>query len=183
MRIFAVYFTIRFLIPKYLLERKIWWFIVSYCLFILLVGCAQQTFTYFFFENQDTLNSNSLFNLRQIIRPMVLVNSTVFFLSSIYILQLYYKEKDKNSTQDQDDYLELKSNRRTYRINPNDIFYIEGLGNYVNYIMKNDNKITVYQSLKDCLISLKGNFIQTQKSYIVNKDHIQSYNSESIETT
>jgi len=182
MRIFAVYFAIHFLIPKYLLQKKIRHFIIYYCIFIIIIGIIQQLFTFFFFEEQDNLDS--FFNLRSIIKSTVLVNSTVFFISTIYILILFFKEKDKNTILlNANNILELKSNRRTYRVNPKDIIYIEGLGNYVNYFLKNNNKITVYQSLKDCLLSLGPKFIKVQKSYIINKDYIQSFNAESIETS
>ena len=104
----------------------------------------------------------------------------MFFVSSIYILHLYFKEKSKKEI-NTNDVIKLKSNRRVYRVQPKDILYIEGLGNYVNYMMADGKKITVYQSLKKCLENLSSDFIRIQKSFIINKNHIKSYNNESVE--
>ncbi|MGB3464397.1 MAG: LytTR family DNA-binding domain-containing protein [Cyclobacteriaceae bacterium] len=96
------------------------------------------------------------------------------------------KDKRKNESSDKENtkaIITLKSNRKNYIIPLENIIYIEAMGNYVHYHTEDGNRITVYQSLKNCLDTLPGNFLRTHKSYIINSDKILSYDNDFIETT
>lgn len=186
-RILAVYLTINYLIPQFLLKKKFIVFIISYLSSILIFGLIQQCFIYFFYysENITTIN---LFNTNTIVRAIILINSTVFFVSSIYILNLYFSEKEKVknlliAVSDTELTLEVKSNRKNHIISFNSIIYIEAMGNYVNYHLDNGKKITEYQSLKKCLENLSNDFLRVHKSYIVNSKKIQSYDKDFIDVS
>ena len=142
---------------------------------------AHRFFMYFFFENLDQFDFGEIFKPAAIVRSSILINSTVFFISAIYILLLYFKERKKNEASDSK-MIELKSNRRTHIIPTNSIIYIEGLGNYVNYHLNDATKITVYISLKQCLLQLESNhFVRIQKSFIINTQHLRSYDNDTVE--
>lgn len=181
-RIFAVYFTVLYLIPQFLLNKKFIKFILYYAILLIIAGVSQRFFIYFFFDNKEIFNIVEILEINLLIRSIILINSTIFFVSSIYILHLYFKERSKKEIPT-NNFVLLKSNRRVYRVQTKDIIYIEGLGNYVNYMMSDGKKITVYQSLKKCLENLSDDFIRIQKSSIINKNHIKSYNNESVEMT
>ncbi len=179
-RIFAVYFTILYLIPQFLLPKKFLKFVVSYMVLLCFAGIAQRFFIYFFFDDQEVFNIAQILNVKLIVRSIVLINSTVFFVSSVYILNLYFIEKAKSEPQVTNT-IELKSNRRIYRVQPKDITHIEGLGNYVNYITIDGKKITVYQSLKKSMEQLPNHFMRIHKSFIINRHHMKSYSTETVE--
>ena len=183
-RILAVYLTIRYLIPQFLLKKKFTKFSLFYLLSIVGLGLMQQGFIHFFYNTETSVNTDFSFNT--LIRATILINSTAFFVSTIYILNLYFLQKEsfdkvKINKPEDEPKIELKSNRKNYILSPNDIIYIEAMGNYVNYFIENGKKITVYQSLKECLKSLPGNFLRVHKSYIVNRKKILSYDKEFIE--
>jgi len=185
-RILAVYLTIRYLIPQFLLKKKFTKFLLFYLLSIIVLGFMQQGFIHFFYNAQSETTISTNFNFSTLVRATILINSTTFFVSTIYILNLYFLQKEnfekvKIDKSEEALKIELKSNRKNYIISPSTIIYVEGMGNYVNYFIENGKKITVYQSLKECLKGLPNNFLRVHKSYIVNSKKIVYYNNESIE--
>ena len=180
-RILAVYVTIYFLLPKYLLRKKYFAFLVGYGLVLLIGGILQRVFIHFFYENL-LLNdsSNGLFNLMMLVRAMVLINTTVLLILAIKIFQLWVEASERNRTF-QSEILEIRSNRRTHRIPIHEILFIEGLGNYVIYHLADKSKITSYGTIKATLKLLPENFTRVHKSYIVNKHHIRSYDAMTID--
>lgn len=117
----------------------------------------------------------------QVLRACVLINSTVLFLSAIKIIFMYHQEKEKNSQIENGKFLYIKSDKRFHRISANDIIYIESLGNYVTYFLKENKSIIRYSSLKEALNELDRRFLRIHKSYIINRDHVKSYNMEGVE--
>ncbi len=180
-RILTVYLCVLYLIPKYLLLKKFKEFIFFYVGMLILASIGQRLFMYFFYENLEVFDFSEIFKPAALIRSSLLINTTVLFISSLYILILYFREKDKNE-ESNSEMIELKSNRRTHIIATNSIMYIEGLGNYVNYHLNDSSKITVYKSLKQCLTQLESeNFARIQKSFIINTNYLRSYDNETVE--
>ncbi len=69
--------------------------------------------------------------------------------------------------QEEKDYIFIKSNKKTYKVNFSDICYVEGLGDYIQ-IHLSDQKIVTNLSMKKILEMLpdKG-FYRIHKSYII----------------
>ncbi len=178
-RMMAVYVTLYFLVPKYLLERTYGRFLWGYALTLLLAGVLQRVFIHLFYENLLLNQTDSgLFSLRMLARAVLLINTTVFFVLGIKLFQLWLVAFEKKH--EQQPILELRSNRRIHRVALTDILFVEGLGNYVNYHLVDGSKITTYGSVKRALDTLPANFIRVHKSYIVNKRHIKSFDAASI---
>lgn len=81
---------------------------------------------------------------------------------------------EKNSGDNQEDqYIFVKSSKKTYRISLNDILYVEALGDYVK-IYTTDRMIISYHSMKNLenLLSPKQ-FPRIHKSYIVSLSKIE----------
>lgn len=189
-RIMAVYISIYFLVPNYLKEKKIWQFVFFYIALILVSSILQRLFSFYFYEGTVS-QSLPLFDLFTILRAFVLINSTVLFVTALKIIQLWYLEMEKNQSLQEKlsrdsapsperNIVEIKSDKRIHRIPANDLFYIEGLGNYVVYHTR-DKKLISYTSLKQALEALPPNFERIHKSYLINKDHVNSYDLENVE--
>ena len=180
-RILAVYITIYFLLPQYLLQKKYSHFLLGYGIVLLVGGLLQRVFIHLFYE-ELLLNDSStgLFSVMMWVRAMVLINTTVLFVLGVKLFQLWSLERDKNMDL-QKDILEIRANRKTHRVPIDDILYVEGLGNYVTYHLSDQTKITSYGSIKKTLEQLPTNFRRVHKSYIVNKSHIKSYDTISID--
>lgn len=161
-------------------------FLIGYVIMLIACGMLQRLFTYFFYEGFFTLDTRTLFDLPMILRSVILINSTTLFVSAVKVGLLWLQEKDKNKTllhelkASRHEMVEIKAEKRTYRVSAKDIMYIEGLGNYVTFVLE-DRKIISYISLKEAINFLPENFIRIHKSFIVNKDHILSYNYEDVQ--
>lgn len=180
-RILAVYVTIYFLLPRYLLKRKFAHFFLGYGLTLLLGGMLQRVFIHLFYE-ELLLNDSSagLFNVMMLVRAIILINTTVLLILGIKLFQLWAIEHEKNQSLE-GEILEIRSNRKTHRVPIENILFVEGLGNYVTFHLADKSKITSYGSIKGTLEQLPDNFRRVHKSYIVNKAHIKSYDAMTID--
>lgn len=179
-RLVISYGLILYLVPQILVEKKFVKFFSLYALILTVGSIIQSLFFYFFFEGNTEFLMDRIFDARGLIRAAILLNTTSILVASIKILSLYFEEKQRHSYTN-DNPIDLKSNRRTFRVFPHEINYIEGMGNYVIYHLEEEKKIIVYQSLKKALASLFDNFERVHKSYIVNKNKVVSYDNETLE--
>lgn len=180
-RILAVYVTIYFLLPRFLLKRRFKAFLIGYGLTMLLGGIMQRVFIHLFYE-ELLLNDSSagLFSIMMLVRAIILINTTALLVLGIKLFQLWSIEHDKNKGLESE-ILEIRSNRKTHRVPLRNILFVEGLGNYVTYHLADKSKITSYGSIKGTLQQLPDNFRRVHKSYIVNKEHIKSYDTMTID--
>ncbi|MEN8120547.1 MAG: LytTR family DNA-binding domain-containing protein [Bacteroidota bacterium] len=80
-----------------------------------------------------------------------------------------------------EDFIQLKSNHKIYKVKHKDILYIEGLKEYVTFYTI-EKKIVVLESLKKLEETLPKNlFIRIHKSYIVNTDKVESLYGSQLE--
>lgn len=179
-RIGAVYLTLYWLMPRYLLQKKFLGMLVAYVSMLLSSAILQRLFTHFFYEQQTSLDLTLLLDPNAVLRSAILINTTVLFLGAIKLLWLYFEEREKNELTGAG-LIEIKSEKRFYRIAPEDIVFIEGLGNYVTYHLESGQKIIRYASMKEALWELGDDFRRIHKSFIINKAHIKSYNQENVE--
>lgn len=73
----------------------------------------------------------------------------------------------------------IKSGLEIHQVNLDAIEYLQKDGNYINYYV-NGKKIMGRQSITEALSLLNNNFIQIQKSYIVNFAKINSISSDYV---
>ena len=79
-----------------------------------------------------------------------------------------------------DDYIFVKTDRRFYKVNLADILFIEGLKDYIIIQMQNSRIIT-RMTIKNIYEWLpKEVFIRINRSYIVNKDKIDSFDNNDV---
>ncbi len=183
MRMFCVYFTVLFLLPQFLLKKKFLEFISIYLAILILSSCVQKVFIHFFIDGAEYWNLNEIFEFNSLLRLVILINSTVLFAVSIYILKNYFQLKKIHDlwAMSEPRTLQLKSNKRTYNITEDKIANIEGLGNYVTYYLNDNSTIVVYGSLKETFNNLSERFVRVHKSHIINKNSIKSYSKDNIE--
>ncbi|GAA5522189.1 LytTR family transcriptional regulator [Aliifodinibius salicampi] len=79
---------------------------------------------------------------------------------------------------DKEEYIQVMSDGKTYRIACGDIHFIESYGDYA-HIHSADRKIITRMTLKK-LDELLPNFVRVHRSYIVNPDFCQAFNLDEI---
>ncbi len=180
-RISAVYLTIYVLLPRSLLQEKFLRFAGQYALLMLVCGVLQRVISHYFYEGNTGWTTTELLQVWPIMRAIILINSTVLFVSAFKILTLYLSERKKNQTQASDPVIEIKVDKRIFRLSPQQILFIEGMGNYIIYHTINQQKLIRYASLRQALSELPADFVRIHRSYIINKNHVRSYNAEDVE--
>ncbi|MTI23104.1 LytTR family transcriptional regulator [Fulvivirga sp. RKSG066] len=185
-RIMAVYVTIYVLIPKLLTKSSWVRFLLGYVSLIAVCGVVQRLISYYFYEGIFIETGAPLFDSSSYLRAIILINTTVVFVAAIKITQLLFTEKDRVKYLEKlledrpDTYVEVRSDKRIHRVEADSILYVEGLGNYVRFVLK-DKKLISYSSMRDVEQTLPDNFLRVHKSFIINKNHISSYNHEDIQ--
>jgi DNA-binding LytR/AlgR family response regulator len=76
-------------------------------------------------------------------------------------------QKGADISQEEKDFIFIKSNKKTYKVNFTDICYVEGLGDYIQIHLP-DQKIVTNMSMKKILEVLPGKgFYRIHKSFII----------------
>jgi len=74
----------------------------------------------------------------------------------------------------------LRVDRKTHRVNPENIYYVESMKDYVKVITENEVLITKSNIGKFLEILPEGKFIRIHKSYIINLNKFTSYDNSCV---
>ncbi len=86
-----------------------------------------------------------------------------------------------NKVQEDDDHIFVKSNLKKRKVILNEIKWIEALGDYIK-LVTNDANIVILSTMKAFEKQLPADrFLRIHKSYIVNLDKIEKFNSKNVE--
>ncbi|MBL0883513.1 MAG: response regulator transcription factor [Chitinophagaceae bacterium] len=103
------------------------------------------------------------------------------FLHAIQKLQLQIRTFETNDIPAKEpDLLFIKSGRTVINIRFTDILYIEANKEYLQIHTK-DQKHLVYKRMKDMAASLPASFIRIHNSYIINLQHLQKTDVQSVQ--
>ncbi len=102
------------------------------------------------------------------------------FLNAVHKAITNHKLKNEEGFDDED-FIFVKSNLKKRKVFLNELRYIEALGDYVKLVTEHDSLVVL--STMKAFQSLLPNdrFLRIHKSYIVNLDKVQRYNSKTIE--
>ena len=98
----------------------------------------------------------------------------------IAISKVIDKKKFNENNSPKSPYILIKSNKTIHKINPNNIEYIEALGDYVkvhlkeSFIITNSTFTLILKKLRDY------KFIQTHKSYAINLEKVNRINGNQV---
>ena len=177
-RIAASYVSMYYLVVTYLAREKLVLFALAYLLLISIAGLLQRFLIFFFHEYFFNAN-DPLWRVSSIIRSIVLVNSTTMLLTSFKIYRLWMEAR-KIGGHSQEKALEIRSDKRTHRVLPSSILYLEGLGNYLTIYLQ-DKSLISYMTLKEAEQMLPANFQRIHKSFIVNTHEVESFTHENLQ--
>lgn len=76
----------------------------------------------------------------------------------------------------------IKDSNKTYRVNPSDILYIEGMREYIKIITSSDNIVTKCSLTRFYDQQLpKRNFIRIHKSFIINTEKVRVFTTFNVD--
>lgn len=102
------------------------------------------------------------------------------FLNAVHKALTNYKLKHEEDF-DEGEFIFVKSNLKKRKVFLNDLRYIEALGDYVKLVTEHD-ALVVLSTMKafEALLP-KDRFLRIHKSYIINIDKVERYNSKVVE--
>lgn len=105
-----------------------------------------------------------------------------FWASVDKAISLIVPEPSSVQEEKEEEYIFVKSNLKKRKIYLNKLKYVEALGDYVKLIMEDIDPVVVLATMKSFEIQLaEGRFLRVHKSFIVNLDKIERYNSRNID--
>lgn len=89
------------------------------------------------------------------------------------LIELKNSARPNHKVDFENDYIFIKSNKKAFKIRYSDIYFIEGLGDYIKIHLAND-KIVTNLSMKKIMSLLPGNaFFRIHKSFIISINNIE----------
>ncbi|EDM43205.1 two-component system response regulator protein [unidentified eubacterium SCB49] len=102
------------------------------------------------------------------------------FLNAVHKALINHKLKNDDGFDDED-FIFVKSNLKKRKVFLNELKYIEALGDYVKLVTEHDS-LVVLSTMKAFEALLPSErFLRIHKSYIVNLDKVERYNSKIVE--
>lgn len=102
------------------------------------------------------------------------------FLNAVHKAITNYKLKHDDGFDDED-FIFVKSNLKKRKVFLNELLYIEALGDYVKLVTEHDSLVVLSTMKAFEALLPTDRFLRIHKSYIVNLDKVQRYNSKVIE--
>lgn len=115
-----------------------------------------------------------------LVKPIETERFTKAVNKAVAYHNLLLNEEKNNLETTEDDFFFVKSDKKYFKINFEEILFVEGLKNYVVIQMDSQHIITkmTLKSISDCLPS--KNFLRINKSYIVNTQKITSFDNNDL---
>jgi len=102
------------------------------------------------------------------------------FLNAVHKAIVNYKLKNQEGFDDED-FIFVKSNLKKRKVFLSELRYIEALGDYVKLVTEHDSLVVLstMKAFENLLPEMR--FLRIHKSYIVNVEKVERYNSKQIE--
>ena len=102
------------------------------------------------------------------------------FLNAVHKAIVNHKLKNEEGFDDED-FIFVKSNLKKRKVFLNELRYIEALGDYVKMVTEHDSLVVLSTMKAFENLLPEGRFLRIHKSYIVNVEKVERYNSKQIE--
>lgn len=102
------------------------------------------------------------------------------FLNAVHKAISNYRLKHDNGFDDED-FIFVKSNLKKRKVFLNELNYIEALGDYVKLVTDHDSLVVLSTMKAFEALLPEDRFLRIHKSYIVNLDKVERYNSKVVE--
>lgn len=180
------YFFNLYLVPNYLLTGKYWNFTL-YFIYMLVVSLYLEMLvsllSFVLIANYKVdvmgLESISIFILGVNLYLIVFVTSFIRI-----VLQFREKSQMVNSLRSelekkQKDSIQIRANRKNHHIPLDELLYIESLDDYVKLVLIK-SEITTREKITKLHSKLPDKFLRIHRSFVVNKEKVQSYSKSQV---
>ena len=128
---------------------------------------------------QYALDSYEVDAIDYLIKPVGLERFTKAVNKAVSYHQLLASKDKETIEKVASDFIFVRSGRKFFKVRLDDILFVEGLKDYV-IIQTQDKKIITRMYLKIIQEQLPDNFLRINKSYIINLDKIESFDTNDV---
>lgn len=181
------YFFNYFLVPRYLFAKRfrlfalytIYMVIVSLCLELLASITAMLLIIHFKVNETGPLVTDIYF-LALIMYFFVFVKSFILLLNHYYSDKRVIHELEIRQQQLEKGYFTITSDRKTRRIQFDDVLYIESLADYVKIHLKDGQEISSKHKISRLEEELPDIFLRIHRSFLVNTRNTNTFTREYV---
>lgn len=174
------------IIPKFYITQRyllftlytIYTFISSLFLQNLIIIFSLVLFESFQKEGFNNLTVNIL-NLNLFLYILVLINGFLHLLDITKQKDTIIDKLESKLSYEESRTIHVRYKRQNYPIKEDDIIYIESLSDYIKIVTTKDDILTK-KTISSMTKELSDSFLRIHRSFIINKDHISSYNKEFV---
>jgi len=182
------YFFNYYLVPEYLLKKKYFRFglyfyytlVISLYVEMLVLIFAVIILSNFEFH-QVPANSRNPLLLSMVLYLVVFSGSFILMVNQLLNSRRELEAMKNENQKMENPYIELLSNRKSVRINFEEIIYIESLADYIKVHTTHSKEITSKEKISAIEEKLPGDFVRIHRSFIVNQNKISGFNNNEIE--
>jgi two-component system, LytTR family, response regulator LytT len=182
------YFFNYFLVPRYLLKRKYFWFAL-YFYYMLVISLYLEmlifiiSFMYLanFEMDQMALNSRDTMLMAVVLYMVVFFGSFLIMVQQLFESHRELEDLKTEKKKMENPFLELTSNRKLVRIPYENIIYIESLADYITLHSTDKRQITSKEKISVLEEKLPDFFIRIHRSFIVNRKKVTGFSNNEVE--
>jgi hypothetical protein len=166
-----------FLIPKFLFHGAYLKFIIyGFFYFVFSIYLEMLLVVFVFIFKADYTYDNMSRSSTNIIQLGMAMYFVVFLSTLIYMVKRWSQPKRDNLD---NQFIQIRVDRKTTRVDLNEIQYVESLDNYVKLHLS-DKILVTKEKISALSEKLPGFFLRTHRSFLVNTNHITSFTRESL---
>ena len=182
------YFFNFFLVPRFLLKRKYFWFAL-YFLYTLVVSLYLEmlvlTFSFMYLVNFEIFrmppNSRDTLLLAVVLYLVVFSGSFLLMVQQVLNNRRELEAMKQEKSKMENPFLELMSNRKSVRVFYDEIDYIESWKDYIKLHSSDKRQITSKVRISVLEEKLPDFFIRIHRSFIVNRKKVTGFNNNEVE--
>ena len=181
------YFFNYFLVPRYLFTRKFWLFGL-YSFYMLVVSLTLELFVsviamllmVHFGINSAAALVTDVFTLAIVLYFVVLIKSFILLIKHYFMDQGAITQLQEEQLKMEKGYITVRSNRRTSRIEFDQLLYVESMADYIKIHLADGGEVVSKEKISHLETELPDSFLRIHRSFIVNKRKISSYNRDEL---
>ena len=181
------YLFSEYLVPKLLLEQRYFRF-TQYTLYTIIISLNLEmiviTVAYIVISNYRyealMVSSGDIFTLTITMYFIALIKSFAKLLSSSFSDKNKLSQLEEAAERNSKTHMQVKSNRKTVRIDLAELVYIESLGDYTKFHINDSAPVISKEKISWASAQLPNSYIRIHRSFIVNSAKVQTFNSERI---
>ena len=170
------YWTLYFLLPNFLLKKRIASFILIFIVSLVFAGLLEQAILVSFFHplfNPVNKNSTVYWNINTIVRIILIINSTVIVAATIKVMKLWYQNQQRLQLAERE---QLVSEIKYLQTQMQPHFFFNTLNNLYGLILKrSDVAAEVVLKLADLMRYMVYEANKSAVSLEKEINHIQNY--------